>query len=65
MSSSPKRTPNASAGKRMNAGFMFTPEQHEEIGHRFKTTNPERAAVHYRLAEMIRNQIKIQTGRTH
>jgi hypothetical protein len=40
-----ERVPGSKAGP-----FLRTPEEHEEIGHWFKKTDPEIAVRHYQLA---------------
>jgi len=51
--------------KKSNAGFILTPEEWEEKGHRLKGTDPARSARYYRLAQMIRVKIAIAAGRLH
>jgi hypothetical protein len=63
--SSPKRTRSPSAGKKRNAGFTSSPEEWEARGHQIKQTDPTRSARYYKIAQMVRDQIAIQAGRTH
>jgi hypothetical protein len=37
--------------------FILTPEQHEEVGHRFKAWDQKRSESHYRLARIIRDRL--------